>query len=46
MTYWDRDLRNKQEKRFASQGEALRFIMILDPHFRTQIEDHDDALGG
>lgn len=39
-------MRNKQEKQFPSQADAIRFIMILDPHFRTQIEDHDDALGG
>lgn len=46
VKYWDRELKGCQEKRFDSQAEALRYIMILDPRFRVEIEDHDDALGG
>lgn len=46
VTYWDKELRNGQEKRFPTQEAAIRYIMILDPHFRVQIEDHDDAIGG
>lgn len=46
VTYWTSDLKNRQEKRFPTQHEALRYIMILDPRFRVQIDDHDDAIGG
>lgn len=49
VTYWSDPTLSKasrQEKRFATQEAAIRYCMVLGPHFRVQIDDHDDATGG
>lgn len=46
VKYWDRELRRGKEMQFETREEALRYVMVLDPHFRVHIEEHNDAMGG